>query len=575
MKKHSVTALLLAVLICLGMLSGCGSQQAAPAADASAAEEAAVSAAEAAPEAAAAAPEAETSAAEDAEPVDEEAEGWEYEPIEYPLTEDEVTLDYWLIWELSADTKYSDINEHVVIDELAEATGVRLNILAQSQAAGQTNTDLMIASGDYPDLIGGFNYSTGMDAAIDDEVVLDIKEMIPEFAPDYYKYLIEDNQKLWKSVQTDEGSIGAFVVVGTEPDVSDGNMVFQFMLDELGFKVEDLRTMADYEEFLTAAKSKYDMASPLYLPGDFMLDGDALANAYGVSLKIDAITGDLPWTVRDGEVQFGYLQDGFEEYVTLMNSWYQKGLIDSDTASHPTEYRNEDQIGLIANKEIAVFNRGAGLIDLFANISGEKVVPAYFPTVNEGEQLHVGGPDDTVSGETGLVITTGCDDVELAMMFCNYLYTDEFYIPSNYGVEGETYDMVGGEPQFQEWVYSTPGRTFSSVMMDYQLFTQVDANVETPGMSEAALSCDPVWSSNLDNEWNYPDAAAMTIDESDQYTQRAGDIVALCQEYTAKFITGEIPLSEISNFQEQIRTTGIEDCIEAKQSAYDRYMSRD
>ena len=187
----------------------------------------------------------------------------------------------------------------------------------------------------------------------------------------------------------------------------------------------------------------------------------------------------------------------------------------------------------------------------------------------------MGGPDDTVSGETGLVITTGCDDVELAMMFCNYLYTDEFYIPSNYGVEGETYDMVGGEPQFQEWVYSTPGRTFSSVMMDYQLFTQVDANVETPGMSEAALSCDPVWSSNLDNEWNYPDAAAMTIDESDQYTQRAGDIVALCQEYTAKFITGEIPLSEISNFQEQIRTTGIEDCIEAKQSAYDRYMSRD
>ena len=128
---------------------------------------------------------------------------------------------------------------------------------------------------------------------------------------------------------------------------------------------------------------------------------------------------------------------------------------------------------------------------------------------------------------------------------------------------------------FQEWVYSTPGRTFSSVMMDYQLFTQVDANVETPGQSEAALSCDPVWGSNIDSDWDYPQAAAMTLDESDSYTERAGDIVTLCQQYTAKFITGEMPLSEIPAFQEMIRSTGIDQCIEAKQSAYDRYMSRE
>lgn len=570
MKKNRYFALILALALCLSLLAGCGDTAAEtsktepqPEQTTAQAEVSEVPAAE-----------PETSAQEPASDMEGDP-AWAYTPIVYPLVDDEVTLDYWIIWELSADTMYSDINEHVVLDELAEATGVRLNVLAQSQAAGQTNTDLMIASGDYPDLIGNLSYSTGMDAAIEDEVVVNIKDMIPEFAPDYYRYLIEDGEKLWKSVQTDEGNIGVFAIVGTEPEIPDGMMMFQFMLDELGFKVEDIRTLQDYEDYLTAAKEKYGMASPLYLPGDFMLDGDSICNAFGVSLKIDAITGDLPWTVQDGEVKFGYLEDGFTDYVTLMNSWYEKGLIDSDTASHPTEYRNEDMIGLIANKQLAVFNRGSGLVDLFHNISGEPVVPAYAPTVNEGDQLHVGGPADNVSGEMGLVITTGCDDVELAMQFCNYLYTDEFYIPSNYGVEGETYDMVNGEPQFQEWVYTTEGRTFSSVMMDYQLFTQVDANVITPGQSEAALSCDPVWSSNLDGDWDYPAAAAMTMAESDQYNQRAGDIVTLCQQYTAKFITGELPLSEIEAFQEQIRSTGIEDCIEAKQSAYDRYMARD
>ena len=459
--------------------------------------------------------------------------------------------------------------------KLLDATGVKLNIMAQSQAAGQTNTDLMIASGDYPDLIGGFNYSTGMDAAIEDEVVMNIKDMIPDYSPDYYKYLIEDDGALWKAVQTDEGNIGAFVVVGQQPKIDDGMMVFDYMLDEQGFDVEGLKTLDQYEEFLTKAKNAYGMAAPLYLPGDFMMDNDAICSAYGVALKISAMTGDLPWTVVDGTVKFGYLEDGFTEYVTLMNRWYKDGLIDSDTASHPTEYRDEDLIGLIANKQVAVFNRGSGLIDLFANISGETVHPAYYPVVNEGDQLHIGGGEAVVSGESGLVVTTGCDDPELAMNFINYLYTDEFYIPSNYGVEGTTYDVVGGEPVFQEWTYSTPGRSFSSVMMDYQLFTQVSANVETPGQSEAALSCDPMWKSNMDGDWEYPEAAAMTMDENDSYNQRAGDIVTLCQQYTAKFITGDMPLSEIPAFQEMIRSTGIDQCIEAKQSAYDRYMARD
>ena len=577
MKKNRYFALLLALCLCLGLLAGCGGETASVATTESK-EETVESTVSAAPETNQdEAPETETSVVEEPGSALESGEPeWEYTPISYPLTEQETSLDYWIIWELSPDTIYSDINEHVVIQELAEATGVRLNILAQSQTAGQTNTDLMIASGDYPDLIGMFSYSTGMDAAIEDEVVVDIKEDISTMAPDYYKYLIENDNELWKAVQTDEGHIGAFVVVGTEPEVTDGMMTFQFMLDELGYSVDTLKTIDDYEQYLTAAKEKYGMASPLYLPGDFMLDGDAICNAFGVSLKIDAITGDLPWTVEDGEVKFGYLEEGFTDYITLMNSWYEKGLIDSDTASHPTDYKNDDMINLIANKQIAVFNRGSGLVDLLSNISGEQVAPTYAPVVNDGDQLHIGGPASTVSGESGLVITTGCEDYELAMNFCNYLYTDEFYIPSNYGVEGETYTIdENGEPQFEEWTYTTPGRTFSSVLMDYTLLTQVDANVITPGMSEAALSCDPVWGSNLDSEYDYPMAAAMTMDESDSYNQRVGDIVTLCQQYTAKFITGELPLSDIPSFQEQIRSTGIDQCIEAKQSAYDRYMSRE
>ena len=351
-------------------------------------------------------------------------------------------------------------------------------------------------------------------------------------------------------------------------------MTFQFMLDELGVKKDDLRTVDQYEDYLTAAKNKYGMAAPLYLPGDFMLDGDTLANTYGVALKVDAITGDLPWIVEDGEVKFGYLEDGFTDYVTLLHNWYEKGLIDSDTASHPTEYRDEDLISLVANKQVAVFHRGDGLVDMLSGISGEQVLPTYFPTVDADDTLHIGGGVDTVSGESGTVITTGCDDIELAMQFMNYCYTDDWVIPSNYGVEGETYDMVDGKPVFQEWTYTTENTTFSSILMDYTFLAMVNANVETPGRSEAALSCEDTWNDNVDNQNDYPVGAAMTVAEGDQYNRHAGDLVTLVKQYTAKFITGDEPLSGIPEFQQKLRDTGIQDCIDAKQSAYDRYMSR-
>ncbi len=567
--------MLLSLTMILSAFAGCGSktESSTPAAttDSSAAApaptEAAAPADDATPDISAAEP-ASMEEAEEAE------DGWTYTPISYPLADTPATLDYWITWELSADTMYNDVSEHIALKELEEATGVHLNLLAQSQAAGQTNTNLMIASGDYADMIGMFSYTTGMDAAVDDEIVVDLKDKIPEYSPDYYQYLIADNNKLWKSVQTDEGHIGAYVTVGAKPKVADGTMTFQFMLDELGVKKDDLRTVDQYEDYLTAAKNKYGMAAPLYLPGDFMLDGDTLANTYGVALKVDAITGDLPWIVEDGEVKFGYLEDGFTEYVTLLHDWYEKGLIDSDTASHPTEYRDEDLIGLVANKQVAVFHRGDGLVDMLSGISGEQVMPTYFPTVNADDTLHIGGGVDTVSGESGTVITTGCENLELAMQFMNYCYTEDWVLPSNYGVEGETYDMVDGKPEFQEWTYSTEGRTFSSVLMDYTFLAMVDANVETPGRSEAALSCEDTWNDNIDNQNDYPVGAAMTIDEGDQYNRHAGDLVTLVKQYTAKFITGDEPLSGIPEFQQKLRDTGVQDCIDAKQSAYDRYMSR-
>ena len=59
--------------------------------------------------------------------------------------------------------------------------------------------------------------------------------------------------------------------------------------------------------------------------------------------------------------------------------------------------------GSIANKQVAIFHQHDGLIDLFANLSGEEVVAIPLPTVHEGDQLHIGGAQEAISGESGVV----------------------------------------------------------------------------------------------------------------------------------------------------------------------------
>lgn len=53
----------------------------------------------------------------------------------------------------------------------------------------------MITSGDYPDLIGwGLNYANGDEAAVEEEIYLDLAEYVAQYAPNYYKLLSSDDR---------------------------------------------------------------------------------------------------------------------------------------------------------------------------------------------------------------------------------------------------------------------------------------------------------------------------------------------------------------------------------------------
>lgn len=562
MKKRILVITMLTVLV-LQLVTGCGGTAVSSAPS--------VGAEEVAPEATPAT-ETVSSVAEPESVVEvEEVPEDNYTPISYPIETDDNTLSLWFLGTLIQGTQYSDYSEHHALALLEEKTGIKLELIPNAFQTGAANMDLMLASGDYADLIADFTYSTGMNGAVNDDVVVDLTPYLEEYAPDYYRYLAEDDFALMNTLKTDDDYIGVFVQVGTVPQMTEGPMTLGYMLEETGFTTEDLKTIDKYEEYLTAVKNKYELASPLYLPGDFVMDNNVIASGFDVALKVRAVSGELSWYVEDGQVKFGYLEDGFKEYVTRMHDWYEKGLMDSDTASHAVK-QDDYIITAIASHQVAVFERPNGMMDMLCGQAETDVVALPYPSL-DGEPVNIDGAVVTTTGENGTVITTGCDNVETAVMFMNYLYTEEYEIPSNYGIEGESYfinDM--GEPEFDEWMYSE-GRTVKNYLNDYVLepTTMVNLNVMYPDYSQIYLDSVELWADTVTNAWGYPASAVLTEDESEIYSSYAGDIIALVQEHTAKFITGDAPLSEIDSFQEKLIATGVQNLIDVKQAAYDRY----
>ena len=67
---------------------------------------------------------------------------------------------------------------------------------------------------------------------------------------------------------------------------------------------------------------------------------------------------------------------------------------------------------------------------------------------------------------------------------------------------------------------------------------------------------------------------AETAEETDELNRIMTDINTYREEMTYKFSTGQESLDNFDAFVEQIKSQGIEDAIQIKQDALDRYLAR-
>ena len=220
MKKTRLFALLLALCLLLSLLVACG--QGSSSANASSVPAENNSASEPAASEPEAAQEAETletepeeaeeaSATEEASASEEDAEPElpEPEPFALPITDEETTLTLWMRTE-PFTIAYPEItmDNATFYKEMAARTNVSVDITGIIAFQADENFNLMVASGDYCDMIGRFAtfYTAGLDAGIDNGIIVDMSEFMDNWMPNY-QYVLAGNAGFRRACTTAEGRV--------------------------------------------------------------------------------------------------------------------------------------------------------------------------------------------------------------------------------------------------------------------------------------------------------------------------------------------------------------------------------
>lgn len=154
-----------------------------------------------------------------------------------------------------------------ILKAIEEKTGVRIELIVPPVGEAATNFSLMLTNRKYPDIIIGFDnmYSSGGDEAIEEGIILDLKDLVEQYMPNYQAARTASEYRMLNTI-TDEGTMPYICTLSYQDQSSityGGPIIRQDVLDKLGLDMPV--TFDDWHEYLTRAKDELGMTRGLGL----------------------------------------------------------------------------------------------------------------------------------------------------------------------------------------------------------------------------------------------------------------------------------------------------------------------
>lgn len=572
MKKH--LSILLALVLVLGLFAGCGGTTA--------------SEPDTSPSSSVAASVQESPAEQPAEPdaaaepeEDSLAEAAPEEPeivhlVEFPLEEPfSISVSMSTTPSLTGSSLIGDDGSVLGWAQwLENRTGADITVDLYSFLDSSDKQNLMIASGDYTDVImGSLSYSGGVDGAVEEEVLTNIAEYA-EYMPDYMNVLFEDINNVAAAYSAEYNLTAFYGINDPEAKAEYGPIIRQDWLDELGLETPE--TYDDLHDILVQFKDNYD--STLWITAYGGVPGD-LSGGYGVA-EYSGGAGFPTW-IEDGEYKFSVQEEGFKDYLTMMHQWYDEGLIYADFLSQGgSDYPDNS---LITSGKVGVYFNYVSYLAanqdvLTASDADAVLAPISWPVLNAGDEQKFGkAPNNSgVDGQGAFSVTTACDDIETLCAIFNEFYTEDGYDFCNWGTEGETYNLDDqGNHVFTELITDDEYGLGANIMMTYYFFKdgpfQYDNSRYLASYSETQMAAAELWTTTR----SAATLSTMTTEQSTESFTIQADISTVYQEYVVKFIVGDKDIdADWQEFLDQLEGCGLSRFMELGQLGVDQYADR-
>ncbi len=493
------------------------------------------------------------------------------------LTEEPVTLTLWadVSNNGAVGTLIEKLDDMEMLKLMEEKTGVHIECITPPVGEAATAFSLMQASGKYPDIIVDFPayYQYSGDTAIQEGIIVNLNDYI-NVAPNY-EAAVKASDFRMKSVVTDQGNMPyvSMLTLADEPDLNiGGTIIRQDLLEKLG--MEAPRTYDDLHTFLSRCVNELGLKRALALDANGASKYDGLTAGFGIHLK--NITTNHAFFLDGGKIMYGPLTEGYRQYVTMMAQWYSEGLVDPDFSSVLTF---DDGVAMVTSGECAFSSDHSGILGLYNSV-GQTINPDYefvlspTPLMNEGDMVHIGSSSG-VPVNAITAISTSCKNPELAMRYIDQWFTDEGFMMANFGVEGKTYTIVDGMPQYTDFVMNNPEVDSVAILSAYATPVRwFEEWISMRDVSPENREKTKIWDATNDNAAVIPSAVTLNSQEKEVYGDLYSEIESYVDEMTVRFIMGLEPLENIDAFVEQLHALDVDSAISAYQTAYDRYMTR-
>ena len=611
--KEKMLALLLTAAMLLAVCAGCGSGAASSAAPAQTEEST-----EAAPET----PATEAPAAHADENQPEEAStGEEPEPnvldnteananmdftahqemlkgltTALPISEDEVTLTYFMGFETNSLNyiEGGDLMNHQVWAWLRENTGVTIDLTVVDKTNQTDKFNLMIASGEYTDLLNIGDYTAGTEAAYDEDVIIDLGDYLETEMPNYYQ-IIHSDQTVLEEVQ-DGGMFLRIYPIKDQVANPTGIGAFIRMdwLEDLNMDVP--QTYDELTEVLKAFKTEKGASEPMALFNTVSMQNGVLSVGFGslAELSTNAMGTNFSnsFYQEDGKVIYGATANGTRKYLSWLHDLYTQGLIDFENMqnreTNPFSDLNAGRAADGTNGYIFSNQPFGGNYSTMAAAQYGDENCNWWPVQDVAEEAGQTIPffeENSLVDSTGasaISISSQCDDVEAALRFLDYGYSYEGSLLYNFGFQkGSGHDV-------ETWDYDDEGvPTFDAEVMNGIATTNIASSVvatkDLAGVifdarlafefGERELSCFDAWSTNKNTSNILGSDTILTAEENTDASAIYSDIITYVGTSALQFINGDLDVNDDAvwnDYVAKIESMNIGELTEIIQTAYDR-----